>query len=89
MPKTLSISEVRNNLTKFPGRFGREPETIEITQRGRPVMALLPWEQYEGLVETLEVMSDAGLMRALRRSLKDIRRGRIYTSAEVKKKLGL
>lgn len=89
MGRTLSISEARNNLTSLPARFVREPEAIEITQRGKPVMALLPWDLYESLVETIDVMADAGLMRALRKDLKELSRGKTYSSAEVRKKLNL
>lgn len=37
-------------------------------------MALMRWELYEGLVSTLEVLSDRELMDQLRASLADERR---------------
>jgi len=86
---TLSISEVRNNLTRYPRRFLKEPEAVEITQRGRPVMALLPWELYESLLETMEILGDEKLMKTLRQSAKDVRRGKTYSSEEVGQALGL
>jgi prevent-host-death family protein len=89
MTQTLSISEVRNALTRFPARFQKEPAAIEVTQRGRPVMALLPWDLYESLVETLEVMGDAKLMRALRTSAKQIKAGKTHSTEEVERRLGL
>src|SRR5258708_5339962 len=84
--QTQSISDVRNELTRYPGRFRKRPEAVEITQRGRPVMALLPWELYESLVETLEVLADEKLTKALRRSLSEIRRGKTYSMEEVEKR---
>ena len=89
MTQTLSISEVRNSLTRFPIRFQRNPAAIEVTQRGRPVMALLPWDLYESLIETLEVMGDEKLMKALRASVREIKAGKTYSSEEVERRLGL
>ena len=89
MTQTLTISEVRNSLTRFPARFRKGPVTIEVTQRGKPVMALLPWEFYESLVETLEVMGDEKLMKALRSSARQIKAGKTYSTEEVERRLGL
>ena len=89
MPKTLTISEARNGLTRFPERLRHEPEPVEITQRGKPVMALMSWNLYESLVETMEVMADENAMRALRKSIRDVKEGRTYTTREVEKRLGL
>ena len=87
--RTLTISEARNNLTRLPARFAREPGAIEVTLRGRPVMAVLPWELYDSLMETMEILSDEEALRALKQSVKDIAAGRTYSSREVAKKLGL
>jgi len=89
MARTLSISEVRNNLTRFPDRLKNDPEPVEITQHGKPVMALMSWDLFESLVETMEVMSDEDAMKALRKSIQEIREGRTFTTREVEKRLGL
>lgn len=44
-----------------------------VTRRGKPVLAILPWEVYEGFLETLDIMADAELMAALRKSLEQAR----------------
>jgi PHD/YefM family antitoxin component YafN of YafNO toxin-antitoxin module len=51
---TYSISQI----TRLPEHFDEIPETITVTRHGKPVMAILPWDLYESLMETLEVMSD-------------------------------
>jgi len=89
MTRSVTISEVRNNLTRLPARFMKEPVAIEITRRGRPVMALLPWDLYESLVETLDVLADEEVVKALRRSVRDIRKGKTHSTAEIERKLGL
>ena len=91
MPETLSMMEARAKLTGLPERFERKPETgaVTVTRRGKPVLAVMPWELYDSITETLEILSDPKLIKALRRSLQEARKGRTYSMAEVKKKIGI
>lgn len=45
-------------------------EIVAITRDGVPSAVLLSMDQFEGLMETIEILSDQKSMRALRRSLK-------------------
>ena len=91
MTETLSIMEARAKLTALPEEFERNPETgaVTVTRRGKPVLAVMPWDLYDSIMETLEVLSDAKLMKALRKSLQEARRGRTFSTKQVGKKLGL
>ena len=84
----FSISEIRDEITRLPERFDQEPGVITVTQHGKPVMAILPWELYESIMETLEVMSDPELMASFREGVKDIEEGRVQPLDEVLKELG-
>jgi antitoxin YefM len=88
--KHLTISEARARLLGLPERLARTPErAVCITRHGRPALAVLPWELYESLVETLEVLSDPETASALRESLDDLKRGRVVSHAETRKRLGV
>jgi antitoxin YefM len=90
MPETTySISEIREEITRLPEHFAQEPEAIAVTRHGKPVMAILPWELYESLMETLEVMSDPELMAAFRQGVKELEEGKGRPWEEVKRDLGL
>ncbi len=91
MPKTLSITQVRSQLLGLAEKLNRRSQAgaVAVTKRGRPVLALLPWELYEGLVETLEVLGDEDLMKALRRSIKEARAGQVVPWEKVKRDLDL
>ena len=91
MTQTLSIMEARAKLTALPEEFERNPETgaITVTRRGKPVLAVMPWDLYDSLIETIEILGDEELMKSLRKSLQDAKKGRTYTIAEVRKSLGL
>jgi antitoxin YefM len=85
----LTISEARKVLLDLPERLARTPErAVTITRRGQPVLAILPWELYESIVETLEILGDPEMVTAIRASLDDLKRGRVVSHAEAKKRLG-
>jgi antitoxin YefM len=91
MPKTLTITEARSQLLELAERLNRPPatEAVTVTKRGKPVLALLPHEFYESLVETLEILGDEALMHSLRQSLKEARSGRTVPWEKAKRDLGL
>ncbi|HAM55170.1 MAG: hypothetical protein A2X51_09690 [Candidatus Rokubacteria bacterium GWC2_70_24] len=85
----LTISEARKGFLALPEKLAREPErAVTITRRGQPVLAVLPWEFYESIVETLDVLSEPELVAALRESIEDIERGRLLNHEEVGARLG-
>ena len=83
------MSEARHELTSLPERLSETHETISVTRRGRPVLAILPWEDYEALVETLEILGDRELMAALRRGIQEAKAGKVIPWALATRKLGL
>jgi prevent-host-death family protein len=86
----LTISEARKALLDLPEKLARAPDrAVTITRRGQPVLAILPWEFYESLIETLDILGDPEMATALRESLEDLKRGRVVSHAEAKKRLGV
>jgi PHD/YefM family antitoxin component YafN of YafNO toxin-antitoxin module len=86
----LTISEARKVLLDLPEKLERGPErAISITRRGRPVLAVMPWEFYESIIETLDVLSDPDMVSTLRDSLEDLKRGRLVSNKEAKTRLGV
>ena len=85
----LTISEARKALLDLPEKLARTPDrAVTITRRGQPVLAILPWEFYESIVETLDILGDPEMVRALREGLEDLKGGRLVSNAEAKKRLG-
>ena len=78
-PKSLSIIEARKKLTNIPELFEQEADldVVAVTRRGRPVMAIMPWELYEALEETLEILGDEALMMQLRKSIEELKAGQL------------
>lgn len=91
MPKNLTITEARGKLMDLPEEFSRDRklEVIEITRRGKPVLAILPWEEYESFRETMEILADEKTMESIRRGLEDARNKRSTSLSDVRKELGI
>ena len=88
MRRAMSITEVREQLMTFPNILQAEQSTVEVTRRGKPVLAIMPWEVYESLIETLAIMSDRELMENLRESIRDMEEGRTIPHEEIEEEYG-
>ena len=78
MSQTMTISKARCRLPALSRKLAQEAKAgaVTITQRGKPVLALMSWELYESLVETLEILDDKEMMAALRRGITEARAGK-------------
>jgi PHD/YefM family antitoxin component YafN of YafNO toxin-antitoxin module len=83
--------EARKQLTSLPETLVHDGQVdvLEITRRGKPVLAVMPWELYEAVTETLEVMGDKELMTQLRQSIQDMDSGKLISWQDAKRELGL
>ncbi len=91
MTPFIPIIEARNKLTSFPEKFERDPESgaVAVTRRGRPVLAIVSWDLYESIIETLEILGDEKAMAALRQGIREAARGRSIPWAKARTRLGL
>lgn len=91
MTRSLQMIEARNRLTNLTEEFEREPESgaIAVTRRGKPVLAIMPWELYESIVETLEVLGDQKMMAALRQGVREATQGKGVPWEKARRKLRL
>ena len=93
--RTFSIVEAREQLTRLPEMFEQEMEeqhdisTVVVTRHNKPVLAILPWELYESIIETLEILGDEELMADIRQGIKDALEGKGKPLEVVRQELGL
>ena len=55
MARTLSIKDAAEQMDKLPALLAHEgaAPVVAVTRRGMPVLAVLPWDLYLGLLQTL------------------------------------
>lgn len=91
MPLKLTLSEARKHLARLPDELtqGALPAVAIVVENGEPVLAILPWNVYDGLLETLEILGDSEQMALLRSGLQDMAEGRTEAWETVKAQLPL
>lgn len=80
---TVPLSEAKTHLARLLAEVEEQGEHVVITRSGRPAGILLPIDEYEGLIETLELLGDPDLARAIRTGLDEAAEGRLVSDEEV------
>jgi antitoxin YefM len=80
---TVPLSEAKTHLARLLAEVEKLGEGVTITRSGRPAGVLLSIEEYEGLLETLDILADSKLMASIRRGLRDAEQGRVLDDGEV------
>ena len=79
----VPLSQAKARLSSLVRKIREERGTYGITHRGKPEGVLLSVEEYETLVETVEILSDRELMASVDRGLADEKAGRLYAHEQV------
>jgi len=85
--RELTTVNARRELTKLPEQLGASPATVAVTRRGKPVLAIITWEDYLSILETLEILSDNDAVEQLRRSIKEVTEGKQIPWTKAKTRL--
>ena len=80
---TVPLAEARAQLSKLVDDAVRTHERIEVTRNGRRAVVILSADDYDSLMETLDILGDAEAMADIRRADADIAAGQVSTMDEV------
>ena len=80
--KSLTATSVRSDLFNVIKAAVKTHEPVGITSRAGDAV-LLSKEDYEDLLETLELLSTPGVLEGVRKARKDVKAGRTYSLAQV------
>jgi prevent-host-death family protein len=73
---TMSVADARAAFSRIVDSASATHERFEITRNGSRVAVLLGADDYDGLMETIEILSDPELMADIREADEDIAAGR-------------
>ncbi len=68
MSRTLPISEVKARLPELVTGVAEREEEVIVTRNGRPAAMLVNCEEYRRQRDTLDILSDPGMMKQIRQS---------------------
>lgn len=89
MIKTLPISQAREELTSLVDKANKRLDEYVITVNGSPAAVLMSAAEYECWKETIDILSDPGLMKAIKEGEEDFKKGNFVTFEQLKKELKL
>lgn len=88
MIRQMSISETRKKITSLETELSHE-DTISVTNHGKKVFALLRWDTYESIAETLELLADTEGFELLRKGIEQMNQNQLLEFDEFKTSLNV
>lgn len=71
------LTDARNRLSEIIDDVTETASEVVISRHGRPVAVVIGYEEYESLVETLNILADDTTMAALNEAERDLAAGRL------------
>jgi len=72
----IPITKVKNKLLDIIRTVESNDDVIAITKNGVPTAVILSIERFEGILETIDILTDEKAMRSLRKSIKEADTGK-------------
>lgn len=83
----ITMVDARRELTKLPEKLEAHAATVAVTRRGKPVLAIMAWEDYEAILETLGILSDDEAVERLRRGIQEAKEDKAIPWEEARVRL--
>lgn len=80
---TVPLAEARAQLSRLVDEAVRTHQRVEVTRQGRRAAVILSADDYDSIMETLDILSDPELVREIREAEEDAERGEVYSLEEV------
>ena len=87
MRRTMPLAEAKHKLSAIVQEVHETYERVVITKNGTDTAVLLSAEEYEGLIETLDLQAHPDEEKAISRAKKQARKGQTIGLSTLKKKL--
>ena len=71
----IPVSKAKANLLDLVRKIKDSDDMIAITKNGMPEVVLISMDKFLGLLETLEILSDAKAMKSIRKSIREADKG--------------
>jgi antitoxin YefM len=79
----IPVTRAKSSFLEIIRKIEGSDDAIAITKNGVPEAILLSMNKFEGLMETLEILSDEKAMTSIRKSIEEARKGKWLDYDEV------
>jgi len=80
---TLTVTEAKAHFLELIRDSDKRLERFLITKQGKPVAVVMNVDEFEGWLETLEIMSNKKLLKEIRKAKKELGQGKTKSFKEV------
>jgi len=87
MVNTISLKQLRPELPAIIKDIDTKLDRYIVTKRGRPVAVMMSPDDYDGLLETIEILSDKETAKRIRKAKKEIKEGKTISMEDLKRKI--
>lgn len=86
--KTIPITEGRKQLFRIAEDVQAPDTYYSFTVDGKPQVVLMSQDEFDSIMETMEILSDPETMADIKEAEEDFKKGRYSSWEDVKKELG-
>jgi prevent-host-death family protein len=79
----VPVTKAKNILLDLVRKINDTDDIVAITKNGVPQVVLLSMERFEGLLETVDILSDEQAMLSIKKSIREAERGKWLDMDEV------
>ena len=80
---TLTVTEAKAHFLELIRNSNERLERFIITRQGKPAAVVMNADEFEGWLETIEIMSDKKALKEIRKAIKELKEGKTKTFKEV------
>ena len=78
----IPVSTAKSQLLNVLRRIEERHAKVVITKNGMPKAVLLPYRDFEGLRETIDILADPAMVQGIRKGLDDVAARRVVSAEE-------
>ena len=87
MVHTVALKELRPDLPNVIKGIDCKLDRYIVTKRGKPVVVMMSVDDYDGLMETLDILSDKEAVKRIKKAKQEIKQGKTISWEALKKEL--
>ena len=87
MVNTITLKELRPELPGVIKNIDTRLDRYIVTKRGKPVAVIMSVDDYEGFLETIDILADKEVVKRIRKSQEEIRKGKTISFEALRRKI--
>lgn len=87
MTEHYSLAHAKAHLSEIIDEVEATQDTVIVTRRGRPAAVILGMDEFESIMETLDLLATPGALEEIRQAEADVAAGKYFTLEQIKQDL--